>query len=657
MLKDKNTNLNSININMILKELLNTDLITTKKLAEVVNLSEKTVRTKLKLLNDYLADEGLGSIKTKPRFGVWLDVTNEQKIELNSRINGQIDMDYMQSDQARFSQALKMILKAGDNNNVTTKKMAEMMYLSVPTVLKILHECKEWLKMFNIELEIVRNKGIVIRYTEVAYRLAIKHFIMKFLVYEQTVEESINYFMPNINLDVIKKTIIDTEKEWNFEFAEESFNEIMIYVAASLYRNSINKRLEIERKELEDLKSYNEYSFADAIFKKCSELLDIQVTKEDIAFLSIQILCSKVIDIGYGADATEILDAFNNKLKDFVAKIVSVVSNILNVDLTGDENLYHGLVTHLRPCIFRLRYERSHTNTLTDYIKNEYETTFRVSWVISVLFEEYWDLQITEDELGYIVLYIQTALERNAGPVNTILVSGSGMGINQLLCDKIKRNFAMIKEVHVVSYHDFDINEHKSANIILTTKKLKDDPRVVEIDEFLSDSSIKKIGDMINNIYAAKDEDQNRFPIECHQMFEPDLIFCNVEVEDKATLIKMMCDKLIEKGYITENYFRTVIERENITSTAVGRVAIPHGDQKYINEAKVVIATLKNPIEWGGDMVDVVFLLVVKMNNDYEIRKTQQFYKQYIKLVETDERLNFLRSFEHSVDFYKFLIK
>lgn len=56
-------------------------------------------------------------------------------------------------------------------------------------------------------------------------------------------------------------------------------------------------------------------------------------------------------------------------------------------------------------------------------------------------------------------------------------------------------------------------------------------------------------------------------------------------------------------------------------------------------------------------MVDVIFLLVVKMTNDFEIRRTQAFYKQYIKLVGTDEQVNVLRNFQTNVDFYKYLIK
>ena len=119
----------------------------------------------------------------------------------------------------------------------------------------------------------------------------------------------------------------------------------------------------------------------------------------------------------------------------------------------------------------------------------------------------------------------------------------------------------------------------------------------------------------------------------------------------------MMCSRLLKKGYVTKKYQETVLLRELATPTSIGNmVAIPHGEQTEINEAKIVIATLQKPILWDTDMVDVVFLLAVKMTNDYEIRRTQLFYKQYIHLVNTDKDVNVLRSFKSNTDMYRHLI-
>lgn len=420
------------------------------------------------------------------------------------------------------------------------------------------------------------------------------------------------------------------------------------------------KNLTFSKSEMNILSQYSEYRLAEKIFKQIAEYIDVEIPIEDIAFLSIQILCSKTID--QDDDATNlhsILKQYDSKLEAFVRKLIDVVSDVTNVDLTKDEELYRGLLIHLKPTIFRMKYQKTYTNELTGYIKSEYTQTLRVSWLISVLFEVHFGLKITEDELSYIALYIQSALDRNSAPIVAVLVSNASMGVNQMICEKIKRSCDEIKSIRVNSMHDFNILDCDDANLIITTKKLDiDDSRIVEISEWINDANINRVKDKIYQINFKSNGKKIHFDASCHQLFEPDLIFVHADVKDKTELLNMFGKKLVKKGYVTNKYIQTVFDRENITPTSIGNgVAIPHGDQNEINEAKIAIATLKEPIMWDTEKVDVVFLLVVKMSNEFEINRTQLFYKQYIKLVDSDEKVDILRNIKSSVDFYRYLVQ
>ena len=528
--------------------------------------------------------------------------------------------------------ALREILNVNSKKRLTSKDLADTLYLSVPTMLKVISDCKDWLNMFDIKLNVIRNKGIELEYSETSYRLALKNYITK-LDETHSIYEGITYFMPGLQVDIIKDAILNVT------------NKI--------------KNLNISKKEFEVLSQYSEYHLAEKIYKKIQRYIHVDIPDGEIAFLSIQILCSKMID--YEAmpyDTESLIEQYDAKLKEFVEKMIDVISNVTNVDLRQDTELYNGLLIHLRPTIFRLKYNRSTNNELTGYIKNEYTTTFRVSWLISVLFEEYFNLKITEDELSFITIYIQSALERNSKPISAILVSNASNGINQMICDKLRRNCDEIKKIHVQSMHDFSLARCKD-DLILTTKNLhSEDDRIVEIDDWLSDSNLNCVKDKIKELSVQKQDRPARFNAICHELFEPDLIFCHLKVKDKKSLLSMLCNKLVDKGYVTKKYFKTVMERENMTPTSIGNgVAIPHGDTQEVNTAKIVIATLDKPILWDSKYVDVVFLLVVKFSTDFEIRRTQQFYKQYIKLVDGDEQVSILRGFTSNIDFYRFLIQ
>jgi len=643
----------------VLKALLNHEMLTTNQLADEIGLSEKTIRTKIEGINDYLKENQLGEIKKKRRIGVWLSSTDEQKVALQKMIISDSPMDHLQSDQTRMYRALRYLLRVSKYNRLTTNQLADLMFLSVPTTLKVISDCKDWLKLFDIELAAIRNKGFELVGTESQYRIAIKHFILRF-VHDESLEETIHYFMPNLNLNGIRKCIMDTENEWGFEFAEESFNEIYIYLALSVYRRTqdVENEVYIASDELRTLQTYNEFSFAEAILKKAAEMFDVQISETEIAFISIPILCSKMIDPGYNAAAGDIIREYDKKLQKFVKRIISVVSEVLNVDMTRDDMLFHGLLIHMKPAIFRLRYEKSQSNGIKGYIKSEFKQAFRVSWLISVLFEEHFGLRVTEDELSYITLYIQSALERNEQPISTVLVTRTSMGVNQMLCDKIKRNFPLISEIKVISSHDFRIENYRYSEMIISTSKLNNsDSRIVEVDELLSENSIRKISHKIRSFSIRKTQNKAQFDPLCHSLFEPDLIYPQLDINNKEALLEFLCEKLVRKGYVTRNYLSTVMNREAVTPTSIGNmVAIPHGDQSEINEPKIVIATLKEPILWDSEMVDVVFLLVVKMTNDFEMQRTQLFYKQYIYLVDSDKEVNVLRNFISNTDFYRYLI-
>ena len=658
-----NTQKNTLYSRIIISSLLESDILSVAQLAEKTGLSEKTVRTKIDTINVFLTDNRLGQIRRKTRVGVWLDADDQQKQRLIGYFINEkeaIEKD-QSSDSARFSQALRSILANRNDTPLTLKALSEKLYLSVPTTQKIIDSCREWLSMYNIDLQVIRNRGISLSGPDYSFRLAIRDYILRFSPSEE-LSEVISSFLPGLDQETIRRIIIDTEKEWSFEFAEESFNEIFILLCMTVSNSLLgrNEDLGLSDQEISMLEQYNEYNFASALSKKLSDAFDISVTKPEIAFLSVQILCSKLIDsTNYQGDARQILERYDNILTDFVHKIINVVSDVLNVDLTKDETLYKGLLVHIRPAIFRLRYNRGNENQLTSYLKSEYQQTFRVSWIVSVLFEEYFNLTITEDELGFIVLYIQAALDRNKAPINAVLVSKNGMGINQILTDKIRRNFPQISLNKIYSPHEFSHSEIDEDTLVITTVHLEqENANAVEIDELLSKISVDRLSEAVSRRIRNDGSETVRFDTACHSFFEPDLIFPHVHADSKEELIRHMTDRLVQKGYVTSRYYDTVMARENTTPTSIGNgIAVPHGDQTQINETRIVIATLDAPIHWDTDDCDIIFMLVVRMDNEYEAAKTQLFYKQFVKLIEDSGRVSQLRNFDKNTDFYKYLIQ
>ena len=136
------------------------------------------------------------------------------------------------------------------------------------------------------------------------------------------------------------------------------------------------------------------------------------------------------------------------------------------------------------------------------------------------------------------------------------------------------------------------------------------------------------------------------------------MILLKPRVDTKDQLIALMVEKLEKKGDVTTHYLESVFERERATTTSIGRgIAIPHGNMGEINESRIVVAILDKPIQWHDDLVDMVFLLAVKMSSQFEIRRTKQFYKDFLQLTDRDENLETIKKMESALDIYQYFIR
>jgi len=318
--------------------------------------------------------------------------------------------------------------------------------------------------------------------------------------------------------------------------------------------------------------------------------------------------------------------------------MLKMIGDVLEVDLTSDKKVKESLIVHLRPTIFRLRYGTPQDNALIDFIKEEYKNVFRASWVISILFEESYHLQITEDEIGYIVLYNQAAIERKKHQYDALVITDSNMGHAQLIKERIRKFVPEIGKLVFVSTHDYKTEDYWDYDLIISSKDMKTkDKRVAVIPNILNKNGIVGLRNHL--------DDMNSQMIENENPFSPELIFAELKVQTKEECLQVMCEAMKKKGVVKDDFYGTVMERERNTTTTIGNgISLPHGSPTAVNEPKVAVAILEEPVIWDDEQIQIVFLLGFKMNTRDEIHRIQLFYKEYVSLIDTEEKIKMLRN-------------
>lgn len=542
------------------------EIIATGKIAKEIGLSEKSVRNRLNELSDFLLENKLGEIQRKPRVGIWLEANENQKEEIQKILSDENLQVGNYDPRDRVNEILKVFFNLRPWQTMTTQKLAEKLFLSVPTMLKVLKECEEWLEVYHISLVNERGKGYRLKSEENEYRVALKNLIMMKKPGEE-IKENIDYFFSNIDVSAIRKCIIQTENEWDYHFTDESFYEILIYCCIAYKRKELALPLVSDYfpEELKILKKYNEYAFTVAIFEKLEEVFHVHFLIEDVLFLSIQILCSKFIGISDVDVTLSQVKKYDNKLVDFVDRMLKVIRDILDVDLTSDEKVK----------------------------------------------------------------------------------------------EKIKKSVPEIDEIKFVSIHDFKIADYEDYDIIISTEERKEkDKRIVVIPNILNETGISTLRAHLDNMNSIIIENATPFSPECFILFSPEFIFTDLEVKTKEECLKIMSQAMEEKHVVTEDFYDSVMDRESKTTTTIGNgVSLPHGSPTAVNESKVGIAILKNPIMWDNEQVQVVFLLAFRLSTRDEISRIQMFYKEYVTLIDSEEKLEKLKSMKSNIELYKYLIQ
>ncbi|PRX35595.1 transcriptional antiterminator [Orenia metallireducens] len=649
------------------------EAITIKDLAEEFEVSARTIRSDLKKLEDVLNNDEIKLIK-KPRVGVWLEVKPEYKNELKNELFSSESYKDPFSSETRQKYILKCLLQS--ENKYTMKSLGEELYVSRTTIYNDLEDVEKWLNKYDLILERKQNYGVEVKGEEKNWRRAVADLLAQFKdnqelkamledVTDPTIIDSridnktyqqLRELFKDINFRKIENILEQIERESDFVFTDEAFVGLVIHIAISLKRLIRGKDIKMEREQLNSLKETEEFEIAKVIAKSLEEELDVQIPEAELGYISLHILGSKVQQNIISKDINDVLENTDQKVIEIAKDIIYMAGDVLGVNLSEDEQLLLGLVLHLRPAINRLKYGMSLRNPILDEIKNNYPSIFGAAWATSIVFEKHLGIKVNEEEIGYIALHLGAALERNNNKIKVIVVCSSGIGTSQLVATRLRKRLAGIEIVDLISVHELKNRELEGVDIIVSTIPINDISKpLVQVSALLTEDDIKLIKSKIN--YLIKDKENQKLKLESvsdeiKELFDDELIYINLDLDSKEEIIRMLSTELLNRKLLDEGFIVSALEREKITSTAVGNeVAIPHGKESYVLNSKIAVATLAKPVKWGNEKVSIILLLAL------EKEKSKNFFRYFHRILDNKQVLEAIKRANTKEDIKNLLFK
>ena len=318
--------------------------------------------------------------------------------------------------------------------------------------------------------------------------------------------------------------------------------------------------------------------------------------------------------------------------------MLEYLSEILNIDLTSNELLKISMENFVPSSLIRTRYGIEATNPFLGDIREMYSGIFATCFTLTRFYEKYCGAIPTDHEISFLALFVGGALHRNVKTIRAVILGTSGIAASTIVARKIESRIEEIKIVAILSSELMDTIDQYDCDIVLSMiSSFEYEDKVVHISPIISAEDEKNIKSKCFEIISHPELQKQGF----YSLIDIDNILFVNEKLDKEKILKEACKRLYNGGYVNKDFFDDVMKREKIEPTAIGNgVAIPHGTPDNVIKPKVFVVRLAHPINWGGKMVDTIFILAINFDN---IESTKAFFHDFARLLGSGDKIARIR--------------
>lgn len=393
---------------------------------------------------------------------------------------------------------------------------------------------------------------------------------------------------------------------------------LVIFAARKVQGKQVNMPAGLFEHENINISSESKSRLAREFKDRLAKELDVQFTAEEIKYIDYHLFVHK-IETGMENENLKNLICYD------VEDLINKVSKSVGIPLVRDEQLYDALVEHLIPLLFRTRSGIGIRNPVLREVKSNYPVLFTLIWLHSTEFAKRWDMVLSEDEVSFIVLHFQVALERNSPKGRILIVCESGLVTSELVARKIKKNLPSNVEIKMTSLEELNDGEMENADFIISTIDLHGITKsYIKVSPIVSSDELKAVYDHYLKYSASE---VVRFNQSKHQgmKFIPQIICSNLiyikdDLKSKEESMDFLIDSLYRSNYVEADFKQDILERELLGATHLNSgVSLPHVVSGNVNESVFAILLVPEGIFWGGSLVYLVLMMAMKEEDKEQI--------------------------------------
>lgn len=494
----------------------NKEYLSAKTYANLLGISEKSFRRDLEELEPFFKKYDAEVIK-KIGVGVLLEVDPQQRILLNAEIEKLVWIDKekefhsLNGTNRKKDMRLNLLLSAGEIYSVS--QIAASYYLSKSSAYHDLQMVENFFREHDLTIE-KGTKGSCIQGNEFTIR---KLIINELIRYEQFYD----FFTLQFNFELISAGLIQKLKslfveedireltklieEKNRQFIHPLTNEEKNWMFTALliqiYRIRMNHMINASNQSRKALLEY-ESDLSNACIHVVKKQTNRKLTIEEITYIH-WVLSTLSLNDHPQSERQNI----ENVAEEFTNDFVDAFSAITGLSLRNKQSFYQNISQHIFFMISRVVNGQRFKNPILDKMRNEYRAMEKVCSIICwILAKKHGTSCINDDEISYLMLYIQGEIIDLEPKMNTLVIFDLQKSLQSLFQIQLSKRFPNLN----VTFTDNDGGKNlPEYDLIINTKSMKNklqEANRIAISPILTESDFDLIDETITKIISNRND-------------------------------------------------------------------------------------------------------------------------------------------------------
>ena len=478
----------------------------TAELALDLGLSERVVRYRLSVVDNYLTDNGAELLRQRGT-GLSIKADDETRAALIADLEGRAKPPRVYSPDERNHLMLDALLWAAPDIT-SLDRLADRLEVSKTSARRDLTRIEPWLDRQGLPLLRRPGKGLVVVSTERQVRRAIVQLILESVpadalrelselgndraqMVRTRIPSGLRERLEMLPIEPCTRIVRGTALE---EVLSRGASELtfVLYLAVSIARFADHRSISLEPGQFVSLTDHPAYDGVADLAKELAAAGLIEFGADEIAGITEYLL---------GIDALVDAAVETTDNDGLLNELLTVAGERLHPSLADVPELRRGLSMHLARLSVRLRHGLPVHNPLLHEVRSRYPDVHTVSEELGERIGAGFERTIGQDEIGFITMYLSGALERGhlRPRRRALIVCPSGMATAWVLVSRIQAEFPELALVDVMSERDFARQGAGDVDLVISTVELPPhhDVRMVVVGPLLSAGDVQAVSDAI----------------------------------------------------------------------------------------------------------------------------------------------------------------